>query len=61
MAWKFANQIIITHFTMEYKFITLKMVSMEAYWLRNFPMDIPLWAKLTPLMSMHYNSQTIIT
>ena len=45
---------------MEAEFIALKKVSFEAEWLRNLLVDIPLWMRPTPSVSMSCDSQTAI-
>ena len=60
VSWKSTKQTCITRSTMEAKFITLKKVSFEAEWLRNLLVDIPLWMRPTPSVSMSCDSQTAI-
>ena len=57
---KSTKQTCITWSTVEAEFIALKKVSFEAEWLRNLLVDIPLWTRPTPFVSMHCDSQAAI-
>ena len=61
ISWKLAKQTIIARSTIESEFITLKLVSNEVEWLRNFLANIPLDVKPTPSLSLHCDCQTAIT
>jgi len=60
VAWRSVRQIIIARLTMELEFVALEMAGSEAEWLKNFLANIPLGIKLTPLISMHCDSQSAI-
>ena len=60
VSWKSTKQTCITRSTMEAKFITLEKSSSKAEWLRNLLVDIPLWIRPTPSVSMRCDSQAVI-
>ena len=60
VSWKSTKQICFTRFTMEVEFIALEKTSFEVEWFRNLLVDIPLWMRLTPSVSMHCYSQVAI-
>ncbi|KAL6344138.1 hypothetical protein AAG906_031852 [Vitis piasezkii] len=60
VSWKSAKQTCITRSTMEAKFIALEKASSEVECLRNLLIDIPLWTRPTPSMSICCDSQTAI-
>jgi hypothetical protein len=43
------------------EFVALASCSKEAEWLRNLSMEIPLWPKLMSLVSLHCDSQKILS
>ena len=45
---------------MEFEFVALEKVGIEAEWLRNLLADIPLWDKPLPSIAMHCDSQAAI-
>ena len=45
---------------MKAKFIALDKASSEAKWRRNLLVDIPLWTRIAPSMSMSCDSQAAI-
>ena len=45
---------------MEFEFIALDLAAEEVDWLRNFLEDIPMWQKLVPAISIHYDCQSTI-
>ena len=44
----------------KFELVALEMAGSEAEWLKNFLANIPLGIKLTPLISMHCDSQSAI-
>ena len=60
VSWKSTTQTCFTRFAMEVEFIALEKTSFEAEWFRNLLVDIPLWMRLTPSVSMHCYSQVAI-
>ncbi|KAL6339065.1 hypothetical protein AAG906_024216 [Vitis piasezkii] len=52
VSWKSAKRTCITRFTMETEFIVLEKTSSKAEWFRNLLVDISLWTRPTPSMSM---------
>ena len=45
---------------MESEFIALELAGQEAEWLRSLMIDIPIWGKPTPPVSLHCDSQAAI-
>ena len=60
ISWKSGKQTCIARSTMEAEFIALDLATQEADWLRNLLIDIPLWGKPTPPVSIHCDSQAAI-
>ena len=60
VSWKSFKQTCITRSTMEAVFIALEKASSEVEWLINLLLDISLWTRPTPSMSMHCDSQAAI-
>ncbi|RVX23100.1 Retrovirus-related Pol polyprotein from transposon TNT 1-94 [Vitis vinifera] len=60
VSWKSAKQTCITLSTMETEFIVLEKTSSKAEWFRNLLVDISLWTRPTPSMSMRCDSQAAI-
>ncbi|XP_021747865.1 uncharacterized protein LOC110713724 [Chenopodium quinoa] len=60
VSWKSGKQTCIARSTMEAEFIVLDLATQEADWLRNLLIDIPLWGKPSPPVSMHCDSQAAI-
>ena len=60
VSWKSCKQTILTRSTMEAELTALDTASMEAEWLRDFLMDLPVVEKPIPAISMNYDNQTVI-
>ena len=57
VSWKCCKQSILTRSTMEAKLTTLDTASVEAEWLRELLMDLPVVEKLVPAISMNCDNQ----
>ena len=53
VSWKSGKQTCIARSTMEAEFVALDLATQEEDWLRNLLIDIPLWGKPSPSVSMH--------
>ena len=60
VSWKSTKQTYITRSTMKAEFIVLEKTSSKAEWFRNLLVDISLWTRPTPSMSMRCDSQVAI-
>jgi hypothetical protein len=60
VSWKSCKQTILTRSTMEAELTTLDTASLEAEWLRELLMDLPVAEKHVPTISMTYDNQTMI-
>jgi len=61
VSWALKKQTCITYFIIESKFIALATISKETKWLRNMLLDIKLWPQPMSSISLHYDSQTIMS
>jgi hypothetical protein len=59
--WKYIKQTIITHSTIKAKIIALDATSLEVKWLQKNLIDIPIFSKPIPPISMHNDCQATIT
>ena len=57
VSWASKKQTCITHSTMESEFIALAAAGKEAEWLRNLLLDIKLWPRPMPAISLYCDSQ----
>jgi hypothetical protein len=57
VSWKSCKQTILTKSTMEAKLTTLDTALVEAEWLRELLMDLPVVEKSVPAISMNYDNQ----
>jgi hypothetical protein len=53
VSWKSCKQTILTRSTMEAELIALDIASVEAEWLRELLMDLPVVEKYVPSVSMN--------
>jgi hypothetical protein len=60
VVWKSCKQTILTRLTMEAELTTLDTTSVEAEWLRELLMDLPVVEKPVPTISMNCDNQTVI-
>ena len=60
ISWKSAKKTINAQSTMESEFIALDLVGQEVEWLRSLMVDIPLWGRPSPPISIHCDSQVAI-
>jgi hypothetical protein len=60
VSWKSCKQAILTRSTMEAELTTLDIASVEADWLRELLMDLPIIEKLIPAILMNCDNQTMI-
>jgi hypothetical protein len=61
VSWALKKQTCIVYFTIESKFIALAAAGKEIKWLRNMLLNIKLWPQLMPSISLHCDSQTIMS
>ena len=61
ISWKFVEQTIISRSTMEVEIIILDTTTSETEFLKNLLFDLPLLNKPIPSISMHCNSQVVIS
>jgi hypothetical protein len=60
VSWKSCKQTILTRSTMEVELTTLDTASVEAEWLRELLMDLPVVEKPMPAISVNCDNQTVI-
>jgi len=60
VTWRSVKQTNISRSTMEYEFVSLRMVGSEAAWLKIFLANILLGMKSTSSLSMHCDYQLAI-
>jgi hypothetical protein len=60
VVWKSCKQTILTRLTMEAELTTLDTTSVEAEWLRELLMDLPVVEKPVPTISMNCDNHTVI-
>jgi hypothetical protein len=60
VSWKSCKQTILTRSTMEAELTALDTASVEAEWLRELLMDLPVVEKLMPAISMNYDNHIVI-
>jgi hypothetical protein len=60
ISWKSCKQNILTRSTMEAEPAALDTATVEAQWLRELLMDLPIVEKPIPAMLMNYDNQTVI-
>ena len=60
VSWKSCKQTIITRSTMEAELAALDTATVEAEWLRELLMDLPVVEKPVPAISMNCDNQTVI-
>jgi hypothetical protein len=60
VSWKSCKQTILTRSTMEAELTTLDIASVEAEWLHELLMDLPVVEKPVPTISMNCDNQTVI-
>ena len=56
VSWVSKKQTCITHSTMESEFVALAAIGKEAEWIRNLLLDIKLWPRPMPPISIHCDS-----
>jgi hypothetical protein len=61
VSWKSCKQTILTRSTMEVELTTLDIATVEAEWLRELLMDLPMGEKLIPAILMNCDNETVIT
>jgi hypothetical protein len=59
--WKSCKQTILTRSTMEAELTSLDTATVEAEWLRELLMDLPMVEKLIPAILMNCDNETVIT
>jgi hypothetical protein len=60
VSWKSCKQTILTRSTMEAELTPLDNTSVEAEWLSELLMDLPVVEKHVPTISMNYDNQNVI-
>nr|AAN05391.1 putative reverse transcriptase [Oryza sativa Japonica Group] len=60
VSWKSCKQIILTRSTMEAELTALDTATVEAEWLRELLMDLPVVEKPVPAILMNCDNQTVI-
>jgi hypothetical protein len=60
VSWKSCKQTILTRSTMEAELTALDTATVEAEWLRELLMDLPVVEKPVPAISMNCDNQTVI-
>jgi hypothetical protein len=60
VSWKSCKKTVLTRSTMEAELAALDTATVEAEWLRELIMDLPIVKKLTPAILMNCDNQTVI-
>jgi hypothetical protein len=60
ISWRSYKQTILTRFTMEVELTALDTATVEANWLRELLMNLPIVEKPLPTILMNYDNQTVI-
>jgi len=60
VSWKSCKQTVLTRSTMEAELTALDTATVEAEWLRELLMDLPVVEKPIPAISMNWDNQTVI-
>ena len=60
MSWKSSKQTYIARSTIESEFIALEKAGTEAEWIRNLMIDLPIWMRPAPSVSIHCDCQAAI-
>nr|ABG66099.1 retrotransposon protein, putative, Ty1-copia subclass [Oryza sativa Japonica Group] len=60
VSWRFCKQTILTRSTMEVELTALDTATIEAEWLRDLLMDLPIVEKPVPAILMNCDNQTVI-
>jgi hypothetical protein len=60
VSWKSCKQTILTRSTMEAELTALDTTTIEAEWLQELLMDLPVVEKPIPVIPMNYDNQTVI-
>ena len=60
VSWKSCKQTILTRSTIEAELTALDTATVEAEWLRELLMDLPIVEKLIPVILMNCDNQTMI-
>jgi hypothetical protein len=60
VSWKSCKQTILSMSTMEVELATLDTATLEAEWLRELLMDLPIVKKPIPVILMNCDNQTVI-
>jgi hypothetical protein len=60
VSWRSCKQTILTRSTMEAELAALDIATMEADWLRELLMDLPIVEKPLPIILMNYDNQMVI-
>ena len=60
VSWKSSKQTVTARSTMESEFVALEKAGTEAEWLRNLLIDIPIWKRPAPSVSIHCDNQATI-
>ncbi|GJV48735.1 zinc finger, CCHC-type containing protein [Tanacetum coccineum] len=61
VSWGSKKQSCLTDSTMAAEFVALASCCKEAEWLRDLLINIPLWSKPMPPISVHYDSQSTLS
>ena len=60
ISWESKKQICITHSTMESDFVALAAACKQAKWLINLLVDVPLWTKSFPVLTIYCNNESTL-
>lgn len=60
ISWKSKKLTMLTHSTMESEFVALSSAGEEAEWLRSVLVDIPIWNKPMPAITLHCDNQSAL-
>ena len=61
ISWGSKKQTLIADSTMAAEFVALASCSKEAEWLRNLLLEIPIWPKPVPPLSLHCDSEATLS
>jgi hypothetical protein len=61
ISWRSRKQTTLTKFNMKVKLVALESATIEAEWLKELLMDLPMVDKPVPAILLHYDNQSVIT
>jgi hypothetical protein len=61
ISWRSRKQTTLTKFNMKVKLVALESATIEAEWLKELLMDLPMDDKPVPAILLHCDNQSVVT